>query len=108
MRPVEDAVESRLQTLLLGAIDSYGARHGTDPTVVELAADLGIPPDFGHSHLVGRLRHQVSAGFVSHYQGRISLTAAGREMMEGHTSRLLRPQQPARRGERIPSKASAA
>jgi hypothetical protein len=32
----ENAVESRLETLLLRAIDSYESRHGTGPTVVEL------------------------------------------------------------------------
>jgi hypothetical protein len=108
MRVVEDAMESRLGTLLLRAIDSYESRHGTAPTVVELAADLGIPPDFGHSQLVGRLRHEVSAGFVSHYRGRISLTAAGQELVEGDTSRLLPPQQPAPRGEHASSEASPA
>jgi hypothetical protein len=86
MRPAEDAIESRLETLLLRAIDSYESRHGTDPTVLELAADLGIPPDFGHSQLGGRLGHEVSAGFVSHYRGRFSLTAAGREVVEGDIS----------------------
>jgi hypothetical protein len=96
MRPVEDAIESRRETLLLRAIDSYESRHGTDPTVRELAADLGIPPDFGHSQLVERLRREVSAGFVSHYRGRISLTAAGQETVEGDkTFRLLPPSQPA-------------
>ena len=44
MRLMEDAIDSRLETLLLRAIDSYESRHRTDPTVVELAAYLGIPP----------------------------------------------------------------
>lgn len=99
-------MESRLGTLLLRTTDSYESLHATAPTVVELAADLGIPPDFGHSRLVGRLQREVSAGFVSHYRGRICLTAAGREMIECHTSPLLPPQQPAPRGEHTPSKAS--
>ncbi len=74
--------------------------------MVELAADLGIPSDFGHSQLVERLRHEVSAGFVSHYRGRISLTAAGREMAEGDTSASESPRQSDLRGEHIPSEAS--
>lgn len=54
MRLRENAIESRSETLLPRAVDSYESRHGTGPTVVELAADLGTPPDFGHSHLVER------------------------------------------------------
>jgi hypothetical protein len=98
----------RRETLLLRAIDSYESRHGTAPSVRELAADLGIPPDFGHSHLVERLRREVSACFVTHYRGRISLTAAGQELVDGHTSRLQPPQQPAPRREQTPSEASPA
>ncbi len=105
----EHAIESRRETLLLRAIDSYKARHRTGPTVLELAADLGIPPDFGHSHLVERLRREVSAGFVTHYRGRISLTAAGREKVEGDkTSPLLPPPQPEPRREQTPSEATPA
>jgi hypothetical protein len=96
----------RLEMLLLRAIDSYESRHGTDPTVVELAADLGIPSDFGHSQLVERLRHEVSAGFVSHYRGRISLTAAGREMVEGDTTASQSLRQSALRSEHSPREAS--
>lgn len=106
MRLVEDAIESRLGTLLLRAIDSYESRHGTDPTVVELGVDLGIPPDFGRSQLVGRLRREVSAGFVSHYRGRNSLTAAGREMVAGNATASHSPQQADPRGEESPSEAS--
>lgn len=94
--------------LLLRAIDSYESRHGKGPTVRELAADLGIPPDFEHGHLVERLRREVSACFVTHYRGRISLTAAGQELVDGHTSRLQPPQQPAPRREQTPSEASPA
>jgi hypothetical protein len=96
----------RLETLLLRAIDSYESRHGTDPTVRELAADLGIPPDFGHSQLVGRLRHEVSAGFVSHHRGRISRTAAGHEKVEGDTTASQSPHHANLRGEHTPSEAS--
>jgi hypothetical protein len=96
----------RLEMLLLRAIGSYESRHGTDPTVVELAADLGIPSDFGHSHLVERLRHEVSAGFVFHYRGRISLTAAGREIVEGDTTPSQSPRQAELRGEHTPSEAA--
>jgi hypothetical protein len=106
MRLVEDAIESRLETLLLRAIDSYESRYKRGPTVVELTADLGIPPDFGHSQLVGRLRHEVSAGFLSHYRGRIGLTAAGREMVEGDTTASQSPQQADLRGEHTPSEVS--
>jgi hypothetical protein len=95
-----------LEILLLRAIGSYESRHGIDPTVVELAADLGIPSDFGHGHLVERLRHEVSAGFVSHYQGRINLTAAGREMVEGDTAASQSPRQSDLRGEHTQSEAS--
>jgi hypothetical protein len=84
-RPPHSGAQSQMPTmrlemllLLLRAIDSYESRHGRDPTVVELVADLGIPSDFGHSQLVGRLRHQISAGFVSHHGGRIGLTRLGR------------------------------
>jgi hypothetical protein len=84
----------RLETLLLRAIDSYESRHGTDPTVVELAADLGIPSDFGHSQLVERLRHEVSAGFVSHYRGRISLTAADAKWSKATPPPPSRPDSP--------------
>jgi hypothetical protein len=108
MKLREHAIESRRQTLLLRAIDSYKARHRTGPTVRELAADLGIPADFGHSHLVERLRREVSAGFATHYRGRISLTTAGQELVEGDTSRLQPPQQPAPRGQRTASEASPA
>jgi len=80
-------MESRLETLLLRAIDSYESRHGTGPTVIELAADLGITPDFGHHHLVGRLRRQHAAGFVSHYRRRLTLTTAGRAMIKGDSPR---------------------
>jgi hypothetical protein len=103
MRLRENAIESRRETLLLRAIDSCKARHGTDPTVRELAADLGIPPDFGHSQLVDRLLHEVSAGFVSHYRGRISLTAIGREKVEGETTASQWHQQADVRREETPS-----
>jgi hypothetical protein len=106
MRLREDAMESRLETLLLRAIDSYESRHRTGPTVRELAADLGIPPDFGHSQLVERLRFEVSAGFVSHYRGRISLTAAGCEMVERDTRASRSPQRADLRGGDTPREAS--
>jgi hypothetical protein len=106
MTLVQDAIESRRETLLLRAIDSYQSRHGTAPTVVELAADLGLPPDFGHTHLAGRLRHEVSAGFLSHYRGRISLTAAGHEKIEGDTTASQSPHHTDLRAEHTPSEAS--
>jgi hypothetical protein len=85
---LENPIEPRLETSLLRAIDSCESRDGTGPTVRELAADLGVTPDFGHSQLVERLRRELSAGCVSHYRGRFSLTAAGREMIERDTPRL--------------------
>jgi hypothetical protein len=75
------------------------------PTVLELAADLGITPDFG-TRLVQLLRRELSAGCVSHYRGRFSLTTAGRAIVEGDTSRLQSPQQAAPSGEDTPSEAS--
>jgi hypothetical protein len=106
MRLQGNAMESRLESLLLRAIDSCKSRNGTGPTVLELAADLGITPDFGHTQLVERLRRELSAGYVSHYRGRFSLTAAGRELIEAHTSRLQPPQRPEPRGEDTLSEAS--
>jgi hypothetical protein len=106
MRLREDAIESRLETLLLRAIGSCESRNGKGPTVLELAADLGITPDFGHTQLVELLRHELSAGCVSHYRSRFSLTAAGRQNVEGHTPRLQSRQQADLSGENTPNEAS--
>jgi hypothetical protein len=64
--------------LLLCAIDAFEQCHETGPTVRELAADLGLPPDFGHEHLVERLQSEVKLDRISHYRGRFGLTNAGR------------------------------
>jgi hypothetical protein len=73
-----DARETRLSILLLRAIDAYDSRHREGPTVPELAADLGITPDFGHHDLVTRLKSELSLGHISHHSGRVRLTRAGR------------------------------
>ena len=64
--------------LLLRAVDAYESRHGRGPTVPELAADLGIPADFGHSHLVTRLGAALEREHLGHYRRRFTLTAPGR------------------------------
>jgi hypothetical protein len=76
----KDTTESRLSRLLLRAIDAYDSHNGKGPTVSELAADLGIPPDFGHHDLVGRLQRELSLGRLSHYGSRFRLTQAGRDL----------------------------
>lgn len=67
-----------VRRLLLRAIGAYESREGKGPTVRELAADLGLPDDFGHEHLVDHLQQGVAAGQVAHDQGRFTLTGAGR------------------------------
>jgi hypothetical protein len=73
--------EIRLRRLLLRAIDAYDSQNGAGPTVFELADDLGIPPDFGHHDLVGRLQRELSLGYVSHYRSRFTLTPTGRNLI---------------------------
>lgn len=77
-----DAMDSRLGVLLLYAIDAYESQNENGPTVPELAADLGITRDFGHSHLVAHLQREQSLGHVSHYGGRFKLTRAERSVVE--------------------------
>jgi len=48
----------------------------------ELAADLGIPPEFGCQRLGERLHRQVVLGRVFSDDGRFRLTAAGRHVLE--------------------------
>lgn len=78
--------------LLLHAIDAYVSRLGTGPTVRELAADLGIPEDFGHHQLVDRLQRELARGRVSLYRGRFTLTAVGRLALEGRLPARLQPE----------------
>jgi hypothetical protein len=78
----DDAMESRLSGFLLRAIDAYDSHNGRGPTVPELAVDLGITPDFGHSNLVMRLQHELSLGHIAEYRGRIRLTRAGRDLVD--------------------------
>ena len=75
-------MESRLSRILLRAIDAYDADDRQGPTVPELAADLGITPEFGHHDLVVRLRRELSLGRISHQRGRFGLTRAGRDFVE--------------------------
>lgn len=77
-------MESRLGTLLLQAIDGFESHHGRGPTVPELAADLGITPDFGHAQLVKLLQRELATGCVAYLRGRVELTGAGRSQLEGH------------------------
>lgn len=67
-----------LDPLLLRAVDAFASRRGTGPTVRELAADLGIPDDFGHDNLVQRLQAELARENVALYRGRFTLTAVGR------------------------------
>lgn len=62
---------------LLRAIEAYESEYACWPTVPELAEDLGIPPEFGHHHLIHRIKLQVTLGRLSHYGGRVQLTEAG-------------------------------
>lgn len=80
-----DAREARLRIILLRAIDAYSSQHWEGPTVPELAADLGITPDFGHTYLVVRLRRELSLGHISHRGNRFRLTPAGRVLAESDT-----------------------
>lgn len=77
--------------LLLRAVDAYESRHGTGPTVPELAADLGIPLDFGHHHLVTRLRQELARERLAHYRRRFTLTAAGRLALDADEAQAAPP-----------------
>lgn len=67
-----------VRQFLLRAVGGYESREGKGPTVRELAADLGLPDDFGHKHLVDHLQQGVAVGQVAHAHGRFTLTSAGR------------------------------
>lgn len=84
----EDARESGTGQLLLCAIDAFESKKEHGPTVPELAAYLGIKPDFGHSHLVAHLQQELLLGRVSHYGNRVKLTRAGRSFV---VSEVLTP-----------------
>ncbi len=81
----QDPADLRLRRLLLLAIDTHNSQYGTGPTVPELAADLGIRPDFGHRDLVARLRHELSFGHVVYFSSRFRLTLAGRDFADSAT-----------------------
>lgn len=78
--------------LLLRAVDAYVSSHGTGPTVLELAEDLGIPADFGHDHLVERLQHELARERLAHYRRRFTLTAAGRLALDADAEPAASPQ----------------
>lgn len=67
-----------LSGYLLRAIEAYESEHGGWPTVPELAEDFGIPPEFGHRHLITRIKREVTLGRLAHDDGRVELTEAGR------------------------------
>lgn len=87
----QNGMDGRLSRLLLRAIDAHDSHVGKGPTVPELAADLaanlGIPPDFGHRDLVGRLQRELSLGRVSYFCRRLRLTRAGRDFVDSGTPR---------------------
>ncbi len=72
-----------VRRFLLRAVGAYESREGKGPTVCELAADLGLPDDFGHEHLVDHLQQGVVVGRVAHDHGRFTLTSAGRLALAG-------------------------
>jgi len=81
-----------LSRSLLRALEVHESEHASGPTVLELAANLGIPRDFGHHHLVERLKRQVVLGRVSHSGGRFHLTEVGRKALAGNAA--LQPPPP--------------
>lgn len=80
---------------LLRTIEAYESRHGVGPTVHELATYLGIPADFGHLHLVDRLKRESALEHLSDYRGRFTLTAAGRRALDSDDSPRPTPPQTA-------------
>jgi hypothetical protein len=67
-----------LSQLVLRSIDAHESARAEGPTVDELAAELGIPPVFGHQRLSERLHRQVVLGRVYSDGEHFRLTAAGR------------------------------
>ncbi len=91
-----------VRRFLLHAIDAYESRHEMGPTVGELAADLGLPDDFGHKHLVDHLRDEVALDHASYYRGRFAVTTAGRRALDAAEARRpARSEHDARLVERI-------
>ncbi len=80
-----------LSRVLLLSIHGYETKHGSGPTPPELAADLGIPEDFGHHHLVERLKRQVALGRITHHGGHFHLTEAGRNALGEEPASPLSP-----------------
>jgi hypothetical protein len=71
-------LELPLSLYLRRSIDGYESRHGCGPTLHQLAEDLGIPADFGASHLEEHLRRELELGRVACEHGRFRLTTSGR------------------------------
>jgi hypothetical protein len=97
----EDAMEL-LSRYLLRAIEAHESENACWPTVPELAEDLGVPPEFGHHHLIKRIKRQIMLGRLSQDGGRVQLTQAGRAALARdaptHGSSALRlSEQPATR-----------
>lgn len=63
---------------LLRAIEAHESEYACWPSVPELAEELGVPPEFGHHHLIKRIERQVTLGRLSQQGGRLRLTEAGR------------------------------
>ena len=87
---------------LLRAIEAHESEYACWPSVPELAEDIGVPPEFGHQHLVERIERQVALGRLSHQGGRLRLTEAGRAALARdaatHGSSALRLSGPASGG----------
>ena len=93
-----------VRRFLLHAVDAYGSRNGTGPTVRELAADLGLPADFGHKHLVDHLQREVALDHLAHYRGRFTVTTTGHLALDAdEVRRLGAPTRGTRVGDRTPS-----
>jgi hypothetical protein len=67
-----------LSRYLLRAIEAHESECACWPSVPELAEDIGVPPEFGHHHLIKRIERQVTLGRLSHHGGRLQLTEMGR------------------------------
>jgi hypothetical protein len=64
---------------ILDELEAFHSEHAQGPTASELARRLGIPFEFGHDHVVARVKRQIVLGRVCHSEGRFTLTSAGRE-----------------------------
>jgi hypothetical protein len=69
-----------LTEVVLRSIYAHESGRADGATVDELAAELGIPPMFGHQRLSERLYRQMVMGRVYSDGGHFHLTAAGRRL----------------------------